>query len=686
MRFPVGRVLSFLSAAIIFAVVSASAQSAVLTVTNTDDSGPGSLRDTIASASDGDTIQFSPALKGQAITLTSGELAIGKSLNLNGPGADQLTIQRSHVSGTPDFRIFNITRGGTLSGLTISNGRADTGGGIEYSDRAVLTISDCVISGNSAASVGGGIFNAGANASAATITVLHTTISGNTAGTGGGIYIASPGPTAIHHGGSMSVTDSTISGNVAVTLGGGIANYGGLTLEKTTVSGNTTSDSSGGGGAILNAGALGVTDSTLSGNSAGQGGAIKSKPGWVFNPEDFTIVNSTITNNSATSGGGIDVTEVGHEKLRNTIVASNTSADGPDAKGEIQSQGFNLIGNSSGATVSTPQTSDQIGTPGSPIDPLLGPLQDNGGPTFTHALLDGSPAIDQGESSGSTTDQRGFRRPVDRPAIANAAGGDGADIGAFEAASASLRNIATRAPVGLGDNALIGGFIITGTDQKTIVVRGIGPSLGFAGVLADPVIEVYDGAGVLRATNDNWEEAATRQEIIDSGLAPSNSLEAALWGVVNPGTYTVVVRGKNGGTGIGLFDVYDLDGKANSRLANISTRAFVQTGNEVMIGGFIVLGQDSQKVIARAIGPSLAIPGALNDPTLELRDENGVLLAANDNWRSDQESDIIATGIPPSNDSESAIVRDLAPGNYTAIVRGSQDSTGIAVVEVYALR
>jgi hypothetical protein len=252
----------------------------------------------------------------------------------------------------------------------------------------------------------------------------------------------------------------------------------------------------------------------------------------------------------------------------------------------------------------------------------------------------------------------------------------------------TLGNISTRLRIQTGDNAMIGGFIITGTEPKTVIVRGIGPSLTVPGALADPVIEVHGSSGQLLATNDNWNDSLTRQQIIDSGLAPANDLESALWGIINPGAYTVVVRGRNDATGIGLFEVYDLDQTVDSKLANISTRGFVETGDNVMIGGTIILGTDQARVLLRAIGPSLAnfgVPNALGDPILELYDGNGALIAVNDDWRNDQEAEIIATGIPPSNDRESAIVRDLAPGNYTAIVRGSNNTTGVALIEAYEL-
>ena len=409
---------------------------------------------------------------------------------------------------------------------------------------------------------------------------------------------------------------------------------------------------------------------------------------YFFTPGSSNITSSTISGNSASEGGGIYSFSSATLRPRNSIIARNSSANGPDMKGDLTSQGFNLIGNNSGATILSAQASDQIGTSAAPIDPLLGPLQNNGGPTFTHALLLGSPAIDKGESSGSTADQRGFGRRKDVPALANAPGGDGADIGALESAFATLANISTRLRVQTADNAMIGGFIITGTGPKTVLVRGIGPSLPLAGALADPYIEVHGPSGELLATNDNWQDATTRQEIIDSGLAPASDLEPALWGVINPGAYTVVVRGKNDATGIGLFEVYDLDQTVESNLGNISTRGSVGTGNDVMIGGTIIAGAVPARVLFRAIGPSLAnfgVSNALGDPVLELHDGNGVLIASNNNWPNDQEAEIIATGLPPSNNLESAIVRNLAPGPYTAIVRGLNDTTGVALVEVYNL-
>ena len=253
-----------------------------------------------------------------------------------------------------------------------------------------------------------------------------------------------------------------------------------------------------------------------------------------------------------------------------------------------------------------------------------------------------------------------------------------------------LANVSTRLPVGTDPNALIAGFILTGTQDKKVIIRAIGPSLNLPGQLNNPTLELYQG-NTLLASNDDWQNqpAADRQAVSDSGIPPSNTLESALVRTLpaNGLTYTAVMRGVGNTTGIAVVEVYDLNTAANSKLANISTRGFVQTGDNVLFAGTIVLGQISQKVIVRAIGPSLNLAGKMADPTLQLVDGNGTQVAFNDNWRTDQEVDIIATGVPPTNDSESAIVATLSgnTSNYTVIVRGVNNSNGIAVVEVFAL-
>ncbi len=248
-----------------------------------------------------------------------------------------------------------------------------------------------------------------------------------------------------------------------------------------------------------------------------------------------------------------------------------------------------------------------------------------------------------------------------------------------------LANISTRAVVGTNANVLIGGFIVTGTQPKKVIVRAVGPSLPLPGTLLDPALALYDASGGVIATNDNWGQSANSGEIADSGVAPSHPNESAILVDLAPGSYTAVVAGVNQAVGTALVEVYDLGGAADSKLANISTRALIEGGNDVLIGGLIVEGSSNADVIIRAIGPSLGMPGAMADPTLELRDASGTLLGSNDNWRSTQQSAIIQTGVAPTNDAESAIVTSFPPGSYTAIVRGANGTTGIAVVEVYQL-
>ena len=259
-----------------------------------------------------------------------------------------------------------------------------------------------------------------------------------------------------------------------------------------------------------------------------------------------------------------------------------------------------------------------------------------------------------------------------------------------------LANVATRLPVGVGDDALIGGFIVTGTQPKKVIIRAIGPSLTLGGKLANPTLQLLTGQTVLEE-NDDWMNAtpADRQEVIDSGIAPTNNLESAIVRTLpaNGTGYTAVVRGVNNSTGIAVVEIYDLDRAADSKLANISTRGFVQTGDNALFAGTIVLGPGPQRVAIRAIGPSLTIAGKMQNPTLQLNNAQGTQLASNDNWKvrdggGSQQAEVEATGVAPSNDFESALVFDLPANgaNYTAIVRGAGNTTGIAVVEVYALQ
>jgi hypothetical protein len=253
-------------------------------------------------------------------------------------------------------------------------------------------------------------------------------------------------------------------------------------------------------------------------------------------------------------------------------------------------------------------------------------------------------------------------------------------------------NIATRLQIQSGENVLIAGFIITGPpgSTKQVLIRGIGPSLatfGVSGTIPDPLLELHQpGGGVV--PNDNWQQAGNAGQI-PNGFAPSNTLESAIYTSLAPGAYTAILKGAHGETGIGLVEVYDFETSSAAKLANIATRGFVNTGDNVMIGGFIVGGTQPANVLVRAIGPSLTafgVQGALQDTSLELHDQNGTGVISNDDWRSTQEAQIIATTIPPSNDRESAILATLVPGNYTAIVRGANNTIGLALIEAYNLQ
>jgi len=255
--------------------------------------------------------------------------------------------------------------------------------------------------------------------------------------------------------------------------------------------------------------------------------------------------------------------------------------------------------------------------------------------------------------------------------------------------SAQLLNISTRLRVQTGDNVLIGGFIVTGSNNKQVLLRALGPTLsqfGVSGVLADPTMELHNGTGALLASNDNWKDTQ-QSAIAATGLAPPNDLESAILHTFTPGSYTAVVRGKNNTTGVGLVEAYDINKAVDTTLTNISTRGFVSTDQNVMIGGFIS-GNGIVRVIVRALGPTLSqfgVPNILADPTLEVRDVNGTLLASNDNWQDSQQAEINASGFAPPDTKESAIIIVRPAANTTAIVRGKNNTTGNALVEAYIL-
>jgi uncharacterized repeat protein (TIGR01451 family) len=786
-------------------------------VTTNANSGPGSLRQAIFDACPGSTITFDMSQVVSPITLTNGQLVIDKNLTISGPGANLLTVQRIVIPKAAAFRIFNVTVATgegfgavTISGLTITSGLAQgsfpssAGGGISNSGPVTLNVVACTLN-NNFADFGGGIFNFGAG----TVNITDSTLNNNTAnfGGGGGIYNNSTG--------NINLTNSTLSGNIA-------------------------------------------NNDSLEGGTFGTGGAIANN-----SSGPVSVAHSTLTNNtSATNGGGIANNSSGVVQISNSIVALNTATiSGPDLSGTFTAN-YTFVGNPAGATING-------GTGNLNGNPQLGSLGNNGGPTQTHLPLPSSTAIDAGDPAFAPppeNDQRGFPRiggtrldmgavetnytltatagtpqsttvnttfptnlqatvaesgtPVagiqvtftppasgpsgtfagGNPAIVTTNGSGVATAPAFTAngvagsydvaasavgivspANFSLINIAatptptpatptptpatptptpatptptpatptptpatptptptpatptptpatptptpatptptpptptptptatptptptptthavnlsTRMLVQTGDRIGIGGFIITGSEPKHVLIRGIGPSLtryGIVDVLADPVLELHGPGAFATFTNDNWRDTQETQ-IEATGIPPTNDFESAIDATLAPGAYTALVKGKNNTTGVALIEVYDLDQDALSRLVNLSTRAFVSTGNDIVIAGFFLSdGGGDDRIIVRGIGPSLSglgLSSVLANPTLEVRNSNGSLVLTNNDWRDNaaQAAELLAAGLAPTNDLEAAIAATLPPDLYTALLAGLNNGTGIGVVEVY---
>ena len=632
--------------------VAPVAMAATFTVTTLSDTGDGVC--TAASTGDGcrlreaifaanmqagfDEIQFAPNVTG-TIQLIQPLNQISEDLRIDGPGARKLTIRRN-TGG--DYRIFTVSNGTTtgpqfqMIGLTLSNGKgigSGAAGGAILNDHGTVALIDCVISGNTAGN-GAGISNDG----------------------------------SVSGGATLDLINCTLSGNVASQFGGAIFTSG-----------------ANGGSAFVS-----LLNCTIADNSASRGAAIHQTG--ASGSAEVLFNHCTVSNNSASLGGIFNTTGgSGSSQVRVHSSLFRTGATGPNfanSGGTMISDGFNLSNDGALDDPGTPANETFFTNSGDGInaDPKLDPggLKNNGGSSDTIALLSNSPAINGGDPANTPSfDQRGAPRL------------GFSDIGSFEFGAAPLgttilANISTRLRVETGDNVLIGGFIITGTQNKKVILRAIGPSLPLPGKLDNPTLELRDSSAALLESNDDWVSSPNKQAIIDSGLAPGNDLESAiLRSLPANAAYTAIVRGANNGTGIGIVEAFDLDAAVDSKLANISTRGFVQTGDNILIAGTIILGNAAQKVIVRAIGPSLSLPGKLANPTMELRDQNGALVDSNDDWiNSPNKQAIIDTGLAPANDLESTILQTL-PANgasFTAIVRGVNNTTGIAVVEMFEVQ
>jgi hypothetical protein len=485
-----------------------------------------------------------------------------------------------------------------------------------------------------------------------------------------------------------TITDSTIARCRAATLGGGLLIFGGtLDMSNTNLVENVMT---GGGGSAMVSGAAntadgipgrpidGIVQGCVFSNNTGDamiydGDSVNPPYNLLrYNNNQFYSDNATVLYRS-------DI--VGALSLADFNAVRITRLVGPPTQKVEVANSMASAKPAVGAILMVPRTVLTNGAPGEslPLPSLLAytfsganGFLDNGLQTknagAVPTTIDGVHTLTVGSSSYANTPP-----------------------------PAAALNISTRLPVGTGDNALIGGFIVQGNSPKRVIVRGVGPSLStfLTGALENPTLELHDSRGAIVATSDNWKSSqaggiVTPDQYIDihgSGVAPSNDLEPAIVATLEPNQgYTAVVRGANDATGIAVVEVYDLDATQSSTLANISTRGFVRGGDDVMIAGLIVLGGSGPtNIVVRGLGPSTGVAGALANPVLELHNANGTSVDTNDNWSaSPQASQILALGLNPGNAAESVLFETGLPrGAYTAILQGANNGVGIGLIEAY---
>ncbi len=726
---------SVLPVAILWSAVATIAWADTFTVSTTDDTGTGSLRQAITDANNHpglDTINFNiPGTGVHTISLASdlptvtdavlidGYSQPGSSANTSANGDNAVLLVELHGEG-PGANVaigLHLTNGATtVRGLVINNCALTA---------IVIATNDCMITGNflgtdatgmigvpnssgvqigSAANttIGGltpdarnvisGNPSSGVGTNGSTNTVIQGNFIGTTAtgtaalGNDNGIFLSNSAGDVI--GGTVAGAGNVISGN---TFGVDVEALG------TIIQGNRIGTTADGGSPLGNVSqgiTVNVSGVQIGGTVAGSGNiiAFNGLSGVeLLSGTGNAILGNTIFGNSA--GNPVFGTGLGIDLNGSGAVIANDPCDADTGNNNLQNFPVLTAATSTAGNVN-----------------ITGTLNSTANTTFRLEFF----ANDAIDPSGYGEGQRfvGFTNvttdatcnaafdvnfPVSGAAHITATATDpNGNTSEFSAAIGQLLNISSRLHVQTGENVLIAGFIIGGSDPKKVMLRGIGPSLsafGVPGVLADPTLELHDASTTLE-TNDNWKtraDGSSQQAVIEAtGIAPTNDLESAIVRTLpaNNAGYTAIVRGKNNTTGVGVVEAYDLDTAANSKLGNISTRGLVETGDNILIGGFIA-GNGLTKVLIRAIGPSLANFGITNpllDPTLELHDNSGTTIATNDDWQTTQESEIIATGIPPTDPRESAIVSTLPPGAYTAVVRGKNNATGIAVVEIYNLQ
>ena len=644
---------------------------------------------------------------------------------------DRCVFLRNHADGNK----IGESLGGSIVALSADNADASTNAGKINRRSSILTIRDTLFRGDGTsknALQGGAIFASGdlnaayglnsitqsgtpdsnravVNLVRVAFADLVTTNLGSIPGSAGAI------------GGAFTKfnMDSSIMENCSTTDLGGAIEF--VQASVATIQNSIIASCRAGslGGAIaMFGGTLDLRESSLVENrstSSGQGGALGSAPASASGdgvPDmnfDGLIQNCVLSNNTggptSWEGDRIDTpfNRIGYGN--NQFYSPGLPAFYSQVSGDLTTDGLNnlVLPRNDGTTDhkgfgnTTPASTPRVGAI-LMIPPVV--LQ-TGAPGETFPL----PSYLVYASSGGTAFVDGTAQRTNSGVISTTTDGNHSlTIGTLTfntppAPPEVAANIATRLPVGTGQSVLIGGFIIQGSGPKRVLMRAVGPSLNafLTGALQDPTLELRNSSGALLASNDNWQTtklggvltANQSFDILGTGIAPSQPAEPAILATLNPGAYTGVVGGANNGTGIALVEVYDLDPVPSSTLANISTRGFIQGGNDVMIGGFILQGGTAQtQVVLRAIGPSLASAGITNplaDPTLELHDSNGATLVSNDNWMTSPDAATIQRlGLQPSNNAESAIYQNALPrGAYTAIVRGQSGGTGVGVVEVY---
>jgi hypothetical protein len=718
--------------------VAQFASAADFVVLTTNDIGPGSFRNAIlaANAAPGaDRIVFGiPGAGAQVISVLSPLPEITESLEIDGytqvgakpnsqaVGSDAvILIQIDGTQDSPEGLIINASNC-TIRGLAVTNfvkrnpffvdggvaiaARGGSGSKIEGcfiginadgvtarpNGRGVdVTTSGTLVGGTSPAQRNVVSGNAIVGI---VVTADGSLIAGNYIGTDATGTRAVPNPAGIQFGGSHTTSllggtapgaANLISGNLfGIGLGASPNGLFSSFAEGVTVQGNLVGLAANGVDALGNNQGIVISGShnLVGGSTASEGNVV------AFNELNGVVVREG----------------TGNSILSNSIYANNPfnillDPSGRAVPNDIGDSDFGPNNRQNFPTIESVTIANNSAS-------IKGNLNSTSNTQFTIQLFSESQSLTDSKqtylgSTNVTTDGNGDASfttvvPVPSPdvrinATATSAAGD---TSGFFLNVGRFLNISTRARVETGERVLIAGFILS-TDGR-IAVRALGPSLGsqfVPGALVDPVLELYRG-NQLVALNDNWgDDPNSAGALQEDGLAPTYPSEAALDTQLFAGIYTVVVRGKDNGTGTAVVEVYDLShsrlGAPLLNLPNISTRAFVQTGDDALIGGMMIgRGDGPARVVARAIGPSLSgfgVANSLQDPTLELRDSHGILLAANDDWKDSQQTEVESSGLAPQSDAESALVARLGPGAYTAIVRGKSGSTGVGLVELYRL-